>query len=208
MSDNRKLGNLVCVSFREAAPARIGQLSEKDKHCRFIGRARQGEPFYIPAENINCPLARYYLAIGRTDLKDLAEILVGWSDAADVDTGLKFLKSGLCLQGHYKYIIYFPYRKDSAGALKPDVIIRVANPLDVQRILKRHSSLTGESVGCGIGGVGAACGECTAQVIGKKSPTISVGCGGSRPGIGLRDDEMLVAAPLGSKMFEVLTSGG
>jgi len=198
---NRTQRNLIGISFHQAAPTAVRQLTAKDKHCHFIGRARQGEPFYIPAENISCPLARFHLGIERPDLKSLAETLVSWTDAVDQDTGLKFLKSAYRMNQLYDYITYFSYPENG---LKPDVIIRICNPEEIQRIVQRYSSLTGERVDSPISGIGAACGECTAYVLMTGLPTVSVGCNGSRPDINLREDELLLAALFGSKMSQLM----
>lgn len=199
MSRTRR--NIIGISFLQNPPTNLRQLPTKDKHCHFISRARESEPFYIPAEKISCPLARFHLGIDKPELKDLAETLVGWSDAVDQDTGVKFLKSAYRVNKPYKYISYFRYPKEG---LKPDVIIRICKPQEAQQIAQRHSSLTGQRVESPISGIGAACGECTAYVLMTGLPTVSVGCNGSRPGINLRDDELLVAAPVGSTMSQLL----
>jgi len=178
MSRTRK--NLVGISFHLAAPTAVRQLTTKDKHCHFIGKAREGEPFYIPAENISCPLARFHLGIEKPDIRSLAETLVSWTDAVDQETGLKFLNSAYHMNQPYRYIAYFGYPTND---LKPDVIIRICNPEETQQIVQRYSSLTGQRVDSPISGIGAACGECTAYVLMTGLPTISVGCNGSRPGI-------------------------
>jgi uncharacterized protein (DUF169 family) len=193
MSRTRR--NIVGISFLQKPPTSLRQLQIKDKHCHFIGRARESKPFYIPAENISCPLAKFHLGIGKTDLKSLAETLVSWTDAVDQKTGLKFLNSAYRMNQPYEYIAYFGY---PANGLKPDVIIRICNPEEIQQIAQRYSSLTGQRVDSPISGIGAACGECTAYVLMRGLPVISVGCNGSRPGINLRNNELLLAAPLGS----------
>jgi len=189
--------NLIGISFHQAIPTAVHKLTTNDKHCHFIGRAREAEPFYIPAENISCPLARFHLGIEKPDLKSLAQTLVGWTDAVDQETGLKFLNSAYRMNQPYKYIAYFGYLTND---LKPDVIIRICNPEEIQQIVQRYSSLTGERVDSPISGIGAACGECTAYVLMRGLPVVSVGCNGSRPGINLREDELLLAAPFGSMM--------
>jgi len=101
----------------------------------------------------------------------------------------------------FKYIAYFSY---PAIGLKPDVIIKICNPQEVQQIIQRYSSLTGERVHSPISGIGAACGECTSYVLMTGLPTVSAGCNGSRPGINLKDDELLLAAPFSSKMSRLM----
>jgi uncharacterized protein (DUF169 family) len=189
--------NLIGMSFHQAIPTAVHKLTTNDKHCHFIGRAREGESFYIPAENISCPLARFHLGIGKPDTKKLAQTLVGWSDAMDQETGLKFLNSAYRMNQQYKYIAYFSYPTND---LKPDVIIKICNPEETQHIVQRYSSMTGQRVDSPISGIGAACGECTAYVLMRGVPVVSVGCNGSRPGINLREDELLLATSFGSTM--------
>jgi uncharacterized protein (DUF169 family) len=141
------------------------------------------------------------MGIENIDLKNLAEILVSWTDAVDQDTGLKFLRSAYRMNQTYKYIAYFSYPEKG---LKPDVIIRICNPEETQQIVQRYSALTGVRVDSPISGIGAACGECTAYVLMRGLPTVSVGCNGSRPGINLRDDELLLAAPFGSRISRLM----
>jgi uncharacterized protein (DUF169 family) len=199
MSRTRR--NIIGISFLQNPPTSLRQLPTKDKHCHFIGRAREGESFYISAENISCPLARFHLGIDKPDLKNLAQTLVGWTDAVDQETGLKFLNSAYRMNQRYKYIAYFTY---PANNLKPDVIIRICNPQEIQQIVQRYSSLTSQRVDSPISGIGAACGECTAYVLMRELPVVSVGCNGSRLGINLRDDELLLAAPFSSKMSRLM----
>jgi uncharacterized protein (DUF169 family) len=193
--------NLIGIRFHQAIPRAVHKLTTNEKHCHFIGRARESEPFYIPAENISCPLARFHLGIEKPDLKSLAQTLVSWTDAVDQETGLKFLNSAYHMNQPYKYIAYFGY---PANGLKPDVIVRICNPEEAQQIIQRYSSLTGQRVDSLISGIGASCGECTAYVLMTGLPVISVGCNGSRPGINLRKDELLLAAPFGSKITHLM----
>lgn len=193
--------NLIGISFLQNPPTSLRQLPTKDKHCHFIGRARESEPFYIPAEKISCPLAKFHLGIEKTDLKSLAETLVSWTDAVDQKTGLKFLNSAYRMNQRYEYIAYFTY---PANSIKPNVIVRICNPQEIQQIVQRYSSLTGQRVDSPISGIGAACGECTAYVLMRGLPVVSVGCNGSRPGINLRDGELLLAAPFNSKMSRLM----
>jgi len=164
--------------------------------------ARETAPFYIPAQNITCPLARFHLGIDNPDVRDLARILVGWTDAVNEQIGTKFLTSAYRLDRPYNYIAYFSY---PASGLEPDVIIGICNAGAAQRTVQRYSSVTGDRVNSPVSGIGAACGECTAYVLQTGTPTLSVGCNGSRPGINLREDELLLAAPSESWMCSLIT---
>ena len=197
--------SIIAIKFTLEPPSEIPEIKTKDKHCHFIGKVRKGKDFYVSADNISCPLARFYLGIGKTNLKDLSETLVGWGDAVDGKTGLKYLDSALCIKQEIKYITYFVYPHSK---LKPDIIIKIDNPGNIQALIQRFSSLTGERIRVSLSGIGAACGECTAYPYVSKRINVSVGCNGSRPGVGLEQDELLLAAPFDSKMVNILIGEG
>ena len=189
----------IGISFRQNVPSGIIKLNSKNKHCHFIGKAREGGAFCVPKDNINCPLARFYLGIERPDLKDLSGILVSWDDALSQDTGMNYLESAIRLERIEEYIVYFSYpHKD----VEPDVIIKLASPDQLQIIIHKFSSLTGKRIDASLSGIGAACGECTAFPIATRRPNVSVGCYGSRGEMNLKQEELLLAAPFGSKIVE------
>ncbi|MCK4649567.1 DUF169 domain-containing protein [bacterium] len=195
--------NIIGITFRKTKPEGIRRLHSKDKHCYFIGRARKEEAFYICKDDINCPLARFYLGIGSSDLKALAHTLVDWNDAIDESKALDYLRTGVCISKTKEYIIYFSYpQKD----INPDIIIKIANPDQMQVIIQKFSSHNGEGINATLSGIGAACGECTAYPYVAAHANLSVGCYGSRLAINLRKEELLLAAPFNSKMAEILTS--
>jgi len=203
---NEKLNkNIVGISFRKEKPSGIPRLSSNDKHCHFIGKAKRGEAFYISVENINCPLARFYLGIELKDLKDLSRTLVSWDDAIDEKVGLNYLTSAICIKKSKQYIIYFAYPYQE---LKPDVIIKIDSPDRVMFTIQKFSSLTGTRVNASLSGIGAACGECTAYPLVTREANVSVGCYGSRPGVNLEKEELFLAAPFNSKMAEVMIGRG
>ena len=197
--------NIVGIGFKEEKPSGISRLSSNDKHCHFIGKAKRGGAFYVSTENISCPLARFYLGIELKDLKDLSRTLVSWNDAIDEKVGLNYLNSARCIKKSKGYIIYFayPYRQ-----LKPDVIIKMANPDHVMFIIQKFSSISGVRINASLSGIGAACGECTAYPLVTRKANVSVGCYGSRPGVGLEKEELFLAAPFNSKMAEVMIGRG
>ena len=196
--------NIIAIKFTLEPPFGIPEIKTKEKHCHFIGKAREGKTFYVSADNISCLLARFYLGIGKTNLKELSQTLVSWSDAADEKTGLKYLDPALCMKREFKYIIYFVLPQPE---LKPDTIIKIGDPDNIQGLIQKFSSQTGERIKASLSGIGAACGECTAYPYVKNRVNVSVGCNGSRPGIGLKRDELLLAAPFGSKMADILIGG-
>lgn len=197
--------NVVGISFREEKPSGILRLSSNDKHCHFIGKAKRGEAFYISAENISCPLARFYLGIGLKDLKELSRTLVSWNDAIDEKVGLSYLSFAIRFKKSKGYIIYFAYPYQE---LKPDVIIKIDSPDQIMFTIQKFSSLTGVRINASLSGIGAACGECTVYPLVTRKANVSVGCYGSRPGVGLEKEELFLAAPFNSKMAEVMITRG
>ncbi len=200
----RKGSNIVAIGFHHLPPPEVAQLSKDDKYCTFMGLARTKGPFCVAAENITCPLARFHLGIDKPDLNALARTLVDWSDAADQATGLKFLRSAPRMEGSFRHVVYCGGPTDG---LKADIVVRICSPAEAQAIVRRYSAKTGDRVNSPLSGIGAACGECTAYVLTAGAPVVSVGCAGSRRGIGLQEDELLIAAPSGSKMCDLLLRG-
>ncbi|MDP8213849.1 MAG: DUF169 domain-containing protein [Candidatus Euphemobacter frigidus] len=192
------MSKVVGITFTDQPPPGIVYLNIRDKHCRFIGRARR-EAFYIRAEDISCPLARFYLGIGRTKLKELARTLVGWGDAADLAAGLAYLKTGSCFSRSSPYLVYFPYPR---GDIKPAVLITIGTASEIQISVQEICARTGMRIKSSLSGIGAACGECTAYPLVTGQANVSVGCNGSRPGIGLKSGELLFALPFNLKSMQ------
>lgn len=193
--------DLIGVSFPEQRPTDVEELQESEAYCRFIGIARDRGPFFIPADNVNCPLARYHLAIGERDLPGMTDTLMRWGHSSR-DNAAAFLESAVRLTRPFRYILFFPHPHEG---LQPELLIRICNAEQAMRIVRTYCSQTGQRVNSPLSAEGAACGECTSYVLTKGTPTLSVGCGGSRPKIGLAADEVLVAAPFGSTMADLLT---
>ncbi|MBS3762154.1 MAG: DUF169 domain-containing protein [Planctomycetes bacterium] len=186
-----KLLNLTGVAFCEDAPPELEELKTSDKYCRFIGRARKGASFCVKGTNISCPLARFHLGIDDPDLADLARTLVGWSDAVDVETGITFLENATRLDRSFSHICFLA---GNEAGVEPDLLIKVCSADEAQGIVQRYSAKTGKRMLSPISGIGAACGECTGYVLAQTKPVVSLGCNGSRPGVGLQQGELLLAA--------------
>lgn len=58
-------------------------------------------------------------------------------------------------------------------------------------------------INASLSGIGVACGECTAYPLVTGKVNVSVGCNGSRPGVGLKQGELFLAFPANSKMVEI-----
>lgn len=196
------MSELVGVKFYPRPPEGIPRRDIRDKHCRFIGRARR-EAFYVRSEDVDCPLARFYLGIGRTDIENLSRTLVSWSDACDVGTARSYLETAIRLGKSSPFIAYFPY---PAGDVEPDVVIVIGDADEIKNLVQESCSRTGERIEASLSGIGAACGECTAYPLVTGRANLSVGRNGSRPGIGLKSSELLFALPFDSKMAEIVTT--
>ncbi|MFO8008740.1 MAG: DUF169 domain-containing protein [Candidatus Brocadiia bacterium] len=194
-------GDLMGVSFVRRPVDGWPVPADSDKYCAFIGRARRGERFCVPAENISCPLARFHLGVGRTSLDELADTLVGWGDAADRQRGLRFLEEATRLQRDFSHIAFFPTPVPGIAA---DLLVLACQAETAQPIVRRHTARTARPIHSPVSGVGAACGECTAYVLERGEPVVSLGCGGSRPAIGLAPGEVLISAPQGTPMYDTL----
>lgn len=193
--------DLIGVSFLGRAVAGWPVLSERDKYCAFVGRARRGECFCVEADSVSCPLARFNLGIGITSVDELADTLVGWGDAADRRRGIQLLEDTTRMKRDFSHIAFFPAPLPEVEA---DLLLLVCEAEPAQFIARRHMAHKGQPMHSPIGSVGAACGECTAYVLEEERPVVSLGCGGSRPRIGLAPGEVLVAAPKGSLVYDML----
>ena len=196
--------HLIGIAFSKNKPDKIGKVNYSDKYCRFIGSVRKGESFYISENKISCPLARYHLGIYRKEIDDLAQTLVGWSDAIDQKTGIKYLKEASLLSVDFNHISFLSFPEPE---IQPQLIIRISSADSGQKMVQRYSARTGRRAFSPISGIGAACGECTSYVLNNDVPVISLGCNGSRPGIGLSRGELLVAAPASSEAAGLIQNG-
>ncbi|MFO7955631.1 MAG: DUF169 domain-containing protein [Candidatus Brocadiia bacterium] len=201
----KRPARLIGVCLTDEPPAGVAPGSERDKHCAFMGRARTEAPLCVPADNIDCPLARYHLAIGPADLGRLGETLAGWNDSRDAETGRRFAQEGPRLEDSPSFLLYFPHPTEG---LRADVLVAITSAEEAYRLAKRGAAWNGDRLMASISGVGAACGECTAYTLTTGRATVSLGCGGSRPAIGLEPGELLVAAPRGAGLYDILASEG
>ena len=199
MKSSRRSHRTIGIAFLTTAPSFLERCEEPGKHCHFVGRSGEGGNFYISSKNINCPLAQYYLGIKGPDIKELAAILVGWDDAVDASTGLKYLKAARRMEQSTPFIAYFTLPD---ARLDPDIVIEFGTPDEIQKLVHRYSALTGRRVRASLSGIGGACGECTAYPLVTGEANVSVGCHGSRPRIMLGEDQLLLAAPFNSPMAE------
>ncbi|MCK4648402.1 DUF169 domain-containing protein [bacterium] len=207
--------NRIGITIVKKVPVGIKKVKSPDKHCHFVGQAREGAIFYARGEDISCPLARFYLGLEK-NLKKLSRTLISWDDAINEKVALSYLQEGLSLGGGEKYIVYFPYpiprldakRLTGQENLKPDVVIIVDNPQEIMALVQKFSRNTGKRIKTSMSGIGAMCGECTAYPLMTGQANVSLGCYGSRPGVNLSKEELFLALPSDSQAAKILLEEG
>lgn len=193
----------VGIAVSNTRPSGIPRVKRADKHCLFVGQARDGHMFYAQNDDISCPLARFNLGLDAKSDKSLlalAKTLVEWGDAKSEEVALYYLNSALTLPLENKYIIYFPMPYDKL--LLPSVIVMLGTSRKLMSLVQIATRLTGERIEAILGGVGAMCGECTAIPVVTGKINISLGCSGSRSQTRLEDGELFMALP--SKVYNLL----
>jgi len=203
--------NRIGIAIVKKSPSGIKRVKSLDKHCHFVGQAREGAILYAKSEDISCPLARFYLGLEK-NLKELSRTLVSWDDAIDEKVALTYLNSGHCLKESEKCIIYFPYpiprldtkRLTGQENLKADVVIIIDNPQEIMVLVQKFSRTTGKRITASLSGIGAMCGECTAYPLITGQANVSLGCYGSRPGVNLSKEELFLALPADSQASKIL----
>lgn len=193
----------IGIAISNARPSGIPRVKRADKHCFFVGQARDGHMFYAQNDDVSCPLARFSLGLDAKSDKNLlalARTLVEWGDAKTEEIALRYLNSAHTLPLENKYIIYFPMPYDKL--LLPSVIVMLGSSKKFMSLVQIITSLTGKRTEGILSGVGAMCGECTAIPILTGKTNISLACGGSRSETKLEDGELFVALP--SKVYNQL----
>ena len=196
--------NRIGIASVKESPSGIERVKFPDKHCHFVGQAREGAILYARSEDISCPLARFYLGFEK-NLKELSRTLVSWDDVLNEKVALSYLQEGLSLKKGEKYIVYFPYPNKN---LKADVVIIIDNPQEIMALVQRFSRTTGKRIKASLSGIGAMCGECTAYPLITGQANVSLGCYGSRPGVNLRKEELFLALPADSQAAKILLEEG
>jgi len=193
----------IGIAISNARPSGIPRVKRADKHCFFVGQARDGHMFYAQSDDVSCPLARFNLGLDAKSDKNLlalARTLVDWGDAKTEEIALRYLNSAHTLPLENKYIIYFPMPYDKL--LLPSVIVMLGSSKKFMSLVQIITRLTGKRTEGILSGVGAMCGECTAIPILTGKTNISLACGGSRPQTKLEDSELFMALP--SKVYNIL----
>jgi uncharacterized protein (DUF169 family) len=170
-------------------------------HCALMGRALRGEALQVSVEDVTCPLARHYLGLEQPRPEGVRKAICAWGDAADEEVAAAYLEDGWRLDEPSPFIVYFPY---PSGNLEPHLLVKIGSPLELGRLVNEHTRRTGRRLTATVSGLGAACGECTVYPLMTGEANVSLGCGGCRPAMQIEDTDLLLAAPRGSVMFEIL----
>ncbi len=176
-------------------PGNLPPLGGRATHCAMLARAREGNAFYAEDTNYSCGIAIYNLGLGRdvpAFRRALAEDLVTIKNAAGKEVSTKILESMPRLPESEKVVAFFPLDK---MPFAPDIVILIGTPVEIMDVVWKVTSQTGERVQANIGGIGATCGELTAQTIVTRKPSLSIGCCGSRRFGKLAENEVMLSLP-------------
>ncbi len=185
----------VGIAVLDHLPLGVDHVEAPARHCTFVGKARQGRAVWAAGEEVDCPMARFNLGIDPPDaatLDRLAEKLVSWERAKDIDAARRFISQFRPLPFGERVFVYFPL---DAAPFPPDVVVHVLSPLEAMLTIREIAVATGGLCEARTAGVGAMCGECTAVPLLTHRPTISIGCRGSRREAAIDDGEVLLAVP-------------
>jgi uncharacterized protein (DUF169 family) len=170
-------------------------------HCAHIGRAREGIPMQVDIERLSCPLARYNFGMDKPDAARVARYLTATGDLASREAADAYLDSAVRLSEPPAYVAYFAFPH---GDLEPDVLVEVARPGELVGLLQEYTRRTGRRLVASVSGLGAACGECTVIPLVSGRANVSLGCGGCRPQMDMDEDDLLLAAPAGTLLFDLM----
>ncbi len=192
---------MIAIALAKEPNPAVPLSRARGTHCSFMGEARQGRTTQIHVDRLSCPLARYYFGMPKPTLERAGRALRAWGDMDDASLAGLYLESGRRMEDAGPYIIYFPY---PSGDLKPDVLVRVGTPGELAPIVHEHTRTTGERLVASISVLGAACGECTVYPLVTGRANVSLGCKRCRPAMQLDDSQLLLAAPRGTAIFDIL----
>ncbi len=194
-------GHLIGVAFRAEPHPDFPLARRKATHCAFMGRARAGEAVQVDMDRLSCPLARYNLGMPSPSTKGMARALRVFGGPRTADGGMKYLGSAVRPGSLGPYVLYFPHPTEG---LDPQVLVWVGSAGEMSRLVHEHTRRTGERLEASISGLGAACGECTSYPLLTGKVNVSLGCKGCRPAMDMDESELLLAAPAGTAMFDLL----
>lgn len=196
---------MLGIAFLDEPYASVKMTRHRRPHCTFMGRALAGQPVQVERASVSCPLARYYLGLDEDNIDAVVAYLLKSGYAGDEELARLYLSSGWRLTELGRFMVYFSYPLDG---VEPTVLIKLATPAQLAPVVHTYSRRTGQRLLASVSGLGAACGECTVYPILTGFPNLSIGCKGCKRNMRLRDDEMMLAAPRSSPMFDILIRSG
>ena len=189
------MNTAVGISVIEAPPHGIAHVPGPNKHCAFVGLARQGRTIWAASEDINCPIARYVLGCSLTRQRAAEAAAASFVEsklAKDLDAALRFVSGFCALEPQDRVFVYFPLE---AAPLPADIAVRFLHAEDAMRRLRALVTATGERAEVRTAGSAAICADCTAAPLLSGRAAFSPGCPGSRREVPLAQDEVLIAFP-------------
>ncbi len=196
---------MLGIAFLEEPHSGVELTQRKRTHCAFMGQALAGEPVQIERATVSCPLARYYLGLDEGNIDGVIDFLMKTGDAEDEELARLYLSSGWRMTALGRYMLYFSHPLDG---VEPTVLVKLTTPGRLAPIAHAYNRLTGRRLLASVSGMGAACGECTVYPILSGFPNLSLGCSGCKRNLPMGEDQMMLAAPRSSPMFDMLLRKG
>jgi uncharacterized protein (DUF169 family) len=196
---------MLGIAFLEEPYPAVRLTRRHRPHCTFMADALDGRPVQIERRSVSCPLARYYLGLDEGNIDAVVQFLMRSGDAEDEELAHLYLSSGWRLTELGPYMLYFRYPMDG---VEPTVLIRAASAAELAPLVHAYGRRTGRRLLASVSGLGAACGECTVYPILTGLPNLSLGCRGCKRKMRLESNELLLATPHASPMFDIMVQEG
>jgi uncharacterized protein (DUF169 family) len=188
----------VAISIGLEVPKEVKRLKGRLPLCKMLDKARlEGESFYTTAENHECAGGLYSLGfkgdpeeIRREQVK-LAEILHDRGVYSSTTSALRGRKQLPSIKPGTTEIVSFSALKNSE--FEPNVVVVICNPEQAMRLIMSTEWETGISKARGLSG--SICSTVIAAPYLEGEVTYSLGGGGTRVNMKLRDEEMFVGIP-------------
>jgi uncharacterized protein (DUF169 family) len=135
-------GDPVAISIVSDVPQELNNRQRKATLCMSIQSARRGLAFYCSGKDIICN-GKAHIGIGKPPMWDMEDLLVHREKIVGSKTAARRMLDLARVQTSTvgKYIVLAPLTKAS---LNPDVVVFVATPLQISRILFLDAFETGE----------------------------------------------------------------
>jgi uncharacterized protein (DUF169 family) len=135
-------GNPVAIAISSTPPEKIKQFSNSATVCIMLQRARNGDTFWTSGKRILCG-ARVHLGIGKTRIPCMEDFLVWQEKLFKSRLAARHLLTSLSNMAPRagNHLIFSPLREID---FEPNVVVFVATPAQVGRILFLDAYETGE----------------------------------------------------------------